>query len=380
MSKRIICLGVSICLVLAIFPFFIAYADESATALYTLTYDWSNDNGSTWTERTMVLNYENDLVLYANQKVRLKSIKVERINYTVSGYIYFFIKSTAFSSRPSYNLTSGTSRFYTYNGAVWGCIFPEISSYTFNYSETLSGFSSGSVTYTFEVSDSFNYGHFLYEIIDYLDETWNELISFHYDWNESFLPHFDQIWTIMTQTNYSYQGFAGNGQGLNSLTTKNPMQAINNHLSALVRYFNKIQKNDYSYDSISYDSDGIGTVTTVSNVPWFDAMLGQLQGQSAIEQHHMELENQAMETGLGDLMNDAYTSNNISFGVGLLSGIFSFGDLGSFSSYHPDVDNGYGWFSSQNKNMIDAVVPNRSEEIVDFYSNNLAEILGKGDE
>lgn len=235
------------------------------------------------------------------------------------------------------------------------------------------------------------WNNFYLDFQDYLDFTENTLYPFlvswfdefdswYSEWSSDFYPKFVNVWTYLTQTNYSYQGFAGNGAGLNSLTTKNPFQAINNHLSALVRYFNKIQKNDYSYDSISYDSDGIGTVTVVSNVPWFDAVLGQLQGQSAIDQHHMELENQAMDTGLGDLMGDAYTSNNISFGVGLLGGIFSFGDLGSFSSYHPDVDEGYGWFSSQNKNMIDTVTPNRDEVIVDFYSNNLTEILGKDDE
>ena len=70
--------------------------------------------------------------------------------------------------------------------------------------------------------------------------------GWHSTWSSTLLPHFDNIWQIMTQTNYTYLSFAGNGAGLTSAVVKNPFLAINGQLSALVRYFNKIQKNDYS--------------------------------------------------------------------------------------------------------------------------------------
>lgn len=355
MIKRLF--GVVLCVLfaLAITPIFYVYADESAAAIYTLTYDYSSDNGSTWTEQTRILNFDGDIVLYnTNQKIRIKSLKVEKFSY--DDYLYFLIDSDFFSSRPSYNVTSGNARLFTFNDGVWGCLYPGIYSYTFAYQNTLSGISGGSITFHFEIHDSFNYDDILNEVVSWLAQIGDNLDSFYSDWSASFMPHFDNIWTFMTQTNYSYLSFAGNGAGLNSSTTKNPLLAMNGQLSALVRYFNKIQKNDYSFDSISYDSDGIGTVSVVQNVPWFDAMLGQLKGSSAIEQHHMEMENEALDAGANDVYQAALDSAGTSWGIlGDISGIYQIGSPQTIPvGYQDALTAGLNWYSVENRTILTA--------------------------
>ena len=128
---------------------------------------------------------------------------------------------------------------------------------------------------------------------------------------------------------------------------------------------------------VSYDSSNDSLVTTQKSGNYFQALLGLIQSMTADAQSQAAQQEKARDSGAMDALDDAYDNSGSSFGS--LSDFGSIGQIANWDSdaYNDDIeDNILGWFSNTTKNNIDNVLVNREDlHIVDFYSQNLEEIL-----
>lgn len=367
-----VALLVTVSIVITLFSFTVS-ANVSALAVYTLHYQRSTDNGSTWgSTLDLVLGEQESFTLYANQKIKITGITVNKINYNADN-LYFMIYSTAFTAKSSLNQTGSNYFFKTLDNAIWGQLNAGLNTSSFSLDYTLSGYSSGTVTYNFQIFDSFSYDALINEIIDYLDTISNNLSDFYGEWLNHFLPHFDGIWTYICNTTYGIYTISSFGNALNRATLTNPLSAFNTSLSNILRSVYVPDQNLYSYDSVTYDSDGIGTVSTTTNQNWYQSILGQLKGSSAIEQHHMEMENEALEEGAGQAYHDYLGEASTNYGF-----LSDFTGLGILRSLYDKSESNYSilsilgmWFSTQNRDAINGTSENRSDPgVEDFVSQN----------
>lgn len=208
----------------------------------------------------------------------------------------------------------------------------------------------------------------------FLSWTYQTLFPFFQAWQADWLEYHDEITsffnTFFYTQNYSY-GNAAVGANMGFYNTTNPYLAINYNLRTLNRIFGYINRANWSYNSVSYDSDGIGTVQTISNVTWWDALLGYLDADNSIEAHHVELENEVLEQGLDDQYS-AYLGA-LPYGIGLIGygqNFFEYSDLYEKDGIDSSANSSYqNWYSAYNKFSIDSVQA-KNEVIVDFYSQN----------
>ena len=133
----------------------------------------------------------------------------------------------------------------------------------------------------------------------------------------------------------------------------------------------------YNWLEVSYDSSNDSLVTTQKSGNYFQALLGLIQSMTADAQSQAAQQEKARDSGAMDALDDAYDNSGSSFGS--LSDFGSIGQIANWDSdaYNDDIeDNILGWFSNTTKNNIDNVLVNREDlHIVDFYSQNLEEIL-----
>ena len=175
----------------------------------------------------------------------------------------------------------------------------------------------------------------------------------------------EDIWQYLANSTYVFYRFAGWNNNPTSSTTSNPYAAMVSAFSCLTRMFSQLCTSHWNF----YDSSN-----TVQTSNWFDAIL-QNQNQLVDETRK---QSQLMEkmADAQNILEDAYDSPNLPGFLGVLANLLGFGDLGSFTSNTPSFTDAFGWFSQENQDLINGQNVKGESDIVDFYSKNLADILG----
>ena len=89
---------------------------------------------------------------------------------------------------------------------------------------------------------------------------------------------------------------------------QNSFTAIQNAVNSLNNAF--VLNNSYSYQSISYDTDGNAIIQDVNNVNWVNAITGILSSIASPVIHQEEQEQLARDAGFEDVLDDAYDKSN----------------------------------------------------------------------
>lgn len=175
----------------------------------------------------------------------------------------------------------------------------------------------------------------------------------------------EDIWQYLANSTYVYYRFAGWNVNLTSSTTNNPYAAMVSAFSTLTREFAYLCTPHWNF----YDSSN-----TLQTSNWFDAIL-QNQNQLVAEtRKQSELIEEIADAQ--DILDDAYNSPHMPGFLGIIANFLGLGDLGGFTSNSPSATEAYGWFSQENHDFINGVNTKGNLDIVDFYSQNLQEILG----
>lgn len=151
------------------------------------------------------------------------------------------------------------------------------------------------------------------------------------------------------------------------------MPAMTGILTGVTLQNTRLFSDSFSYNEISYDSDGNSTITERSG-NWITAMLGTLQSILAPVEKQVEEEQLAKDAGFNDVLDDAYENSSP-------GSIIDFLGIGSISSWDEEAYEGVQsdaityWFSQSCKDNIDSVPVVRGEEpqIIDFYSSHISE-------
>lgn len=149
--------------------------------------------------------------------------------------------------------------------------------------------------------------------------------------------------------------------------------------SVVSSLYDQVSYPNYSYYSLSYDSDGIGTGVLL-NGNWFNALNSGLRSIGNYLQHHVEIENMAMQTGAMDALDLAMDDADF----GALGDFGSIGNIGSWSGSSVGSAGNEGlieWFSQTTANNLDQVTRQRSnEDFVSYYYSHISDILNYGGE
>lgn len=182
------------------------------------------------------------------------------------------------------------------------------------------------------------------------------------------------------------QGFFDVNDSLNTIDSK-LYQLYENTVNitseiAYINQFNNSLSNklfsNYSFSKISYNNQLGRLETSNSSGDYFDALLGSLQSISADAEAQAAIQEKANNAGAADALDNAYNSLGSS-SFGSLSDLSGIGNIASWNgnNFGSASNDGFlGWFSQENLNAIDSVPQSRtSNDIINFYNNNLNEIL-----
>ncbi len=176
----------------------------------------------------------------------------------------------------------------------------------------------------------------------------------------------EDIWTYLCDSTYVAYRYAGWGNALTTYTTNNPYQS-------LVLAFSSLSRN-ISYLCVNTNWSYFDSTNTEIQTNWFNAIL-QNQNQLVAEtRKQSELIEEIADAQ--DILDDAYNSPHMPGFLGIIANFLGLGDLGGFTSNSPSATEAYGWFSQENHDLINGAGIKGESDIVDFYSQNLQEILG----
>lgn len=176
----------------------------------------------------------------------------------------------------------------------------------------------------------------------------------------------EDIWNYLYNSTYVFYRFAGWNVNPTSSTTGNPYAAMVSAFSTLTRQF--------SYLCVPH-WDFVDSNNTVQTTNWWDAML-QNQNQLVAEtKKQSELIEEIADAQ--DILDDAYNSPHMPGFLAIIANFLGLGDLGGFTTNSPSASDAYGWFSQENHDLINGDGTRGGSDIVDFYSQNLQEIIGE---
>lgn len=169
-----------------------------------------------------------------------------------------------------------------------------------------------------------------------------------------------------------------------SMVTKLDLIREDTHSAAIAQeatygLFSPLFGSDYSWNEISYDPDSEEFSTEEKTGSWWDAVVGLFKSINSDAESQAAMQEKANSAGAGDALDNAYDAAE-SGSFGSLSDVNGIGNIANWnpSNYSSGITYGFSsWFSQDTKNSIDAVPQTRNNNlnIIDFYSQNLEDIL-----